>query len=133
MKKLIHNNSSIHGLIIQLGGVLIFLSGVISIGVGVAFGLWYYEVDPNGWFGHVGIFPGLGAVGIGIFLYWLGRRDFLNIRGKLLAGILSMVFGHLGAVFGAMIIGTLGVLFCYTGGIGYLTQAFRQRKQFTEE
>ncbi|MCJ7716461.1 MAG: hypothetical protein MUO54_08075 [Anaerolineales bacterium] len=69
--------------------------------------------------GHVGIIAGLIAILIGVviifFLPRLYRSD--HKRLKILGGILTIVLGHLGAIFGALYVGTVGVLLCYIAGI----------------
>ncbi len=53
---------------------------------------------------------------IGVFLFWLSRQDFKNALLIIVSGILIVVVGHLGAVMGALLIGTAGVLLCYIAG-----------------
>jgi hypothetical protein len=57
-----------------IGGALVAASGVVSIGIAVPIGAVFYEVDPNGLFGHIGILAGAVAIVIGAFLWWFGRH-----------------------------------------------------------
>lgn len=98
-------------------------SGLVSLAVALTFGAVLYEVDPNGLFGHVGIVAGLVAVAIGAFLFWFGRLERRTQRHLVLAGIVTVVFGHLGAVAGALLVGTAGVLLCYVAGVWFLALA----------
>ena len=107
----------------MIGGALIIASGVVSLVVALTFGAVLYEVDPNGLFGHVGIVPGIVAMAIGAFLFWFGCLE-RNTTGRLiLAGVVTIVFGHLGAIAGALLIGTAGVLCCYVAGVWFLILA----------
>ena len=113
----------------KIGGVLIFLSGIISLVVALTFGAVLYEVDPNGLFGHVGILAGLAAMLIGGFLFWLSSREHKTRRQLVVAGLLTIVFGHIGAVAGAMLVGTAGVFICYVAGIWFFVLATRYKRQ----
>jgi len=107
----------------MIGGALIIASGVVSLVVALTFGAVLYEVDPNGLFGHVGIVAGIVAMAIGAFLFWFGCLE-RNTTGRLiLAGVVTIVFGHLGAIAGALLIGTAGVLCCYVAGIWFFILA----------
>ncbi|MBI9045178.1 MAG: hypothetical protein JEZ06_11880 [Anaerolineaceae bacterium] len=113
----------------MIGGVLIIASGIVSFVIALTFGGLLYEVDPNGLFGHVGIIAGLAAMVIGAFLFWFGRLEHTTPKRLVLAGFLTIVMGHLGAVAGAMLVGTAGVLCCYVAGIWFLVLAARMRRQ----
>ena len=80
--------------------------------------------------GHVGIISGIIAVLIGFFIVFgvvpLYNRD--NKKLVLLAGILTMVLGHAGAVAGALYVGTMGMILCYVGGIWLLVAIARRKK-----
>lgn len=95
-------------------------SGVVSFVIALTFDAVYYEVNPNGLFGHVGIVAGLIAMLIGSFLFWFGRVDNSMTERLFLAGVVSIVIGHLGAIAGALLIGTAGLLCCYVAGIWFL-------------
>ena len=105
-----------------IGGILIFTSGLLNTILGLQIGAVYYEVYPGGHMGHVGILAGLAALVLGLAIVFLVvplyRKDQRGVL--LLAGILTMILGHLGAIAGALYIGTLGVLLCYIAGIWIL-------------
>jgi hypothetical protein len=103
-------------LVLRTGAVLIFLSGIVSIVVSIPIGAVYNGVDPNGLFGHIGIVNGILAMIIGGFLFWLSRQVLKNALLILVSGILMVVVGHLGAVMGAMLVGTAGAILCYAAG-----------------
>jgi hypothetical protein len=107
----------------MIGGALIVASGLVSLVVALTFGAVLYEVDPNGLFGHVGIVAGLAAVAIGAFLFWFGRLERTSPGRLVLAGIVTIVFGHMGAVAGALLVGTAGVILCYVAGVWFLVLA----------
>ena len=46
-------------------------------------------------------------------------------RMRILGGLLTVILGHAGAVFGALYVGTVGVILCYVGGIWLLIWFFR--------
>jgi len=71
-------------------------------------------------FGHIGIVNGIIALIIGGFLFWLSRQEIISTLKTILAGILMIVVGHLGAVMGALLVGTAGVLMCYIAGIWHI-------------
>jgi TM2 domain-containing membrane protein YozV len=48
---------------------------------------------------------------------WFSRLNYSSSLKTILAGIIIIIAGHLGAVAGAMLIGTAGVLLCYIAGI----------------
>jgi hypothetical protein len=80
--------------------------------------------------GHVGVIAGVAAVVIGIVivlvvvpLYGHGNR-----RRVLLGGAPTIVLGHVGAVAGALYIGTLGMLLCYIAGIWVIVAAWKGAK-----
>ena len=104
----------------SIGGILLAISGIVSLAIGLNFGLVYYGVDPNRLFGHVGIVAGLIAMLIGGFLFWFGRLDNFSTARLFLAGVVSIVVGHLGAIAGALLIGTAGLLCCYVAGVWFL-------------
>jgi len=105
-----------------IGGVLIALSGLLNVLLGIQIGAWYYEVYPGGNMGHVGILAGVAAVVLGLAIIFVIAP--LYNKGQpayhLLAGILTIVLGHIGAIAGAIFVGTLGAIMCYIGGIWIL-------------
>lgn len=100
------------------GGLLIAISGVINAILGLRIGAMFYSVYPGGKMGHVGVLAGLGAAVIGLliiffvvpFYRWQKRIPIL------LAGVFTIVLGHIGAVWGALYVGTVGLLLCYISG-----------------
>jgi hypothetical protein len=103
-------------LLLRTGAVLIFLSGIVSLAVSIPAKVVYNGVDPNGLFGHIGIVNGILAMIIGGFLFWLSRQVFKNAFLTILSGVLMIVVGHIGAIMGALLVGTAGVLLCYITG-----------------
>ena len=103
-----------------IGGILLVISGIVSLAIALTFGAVFYEVDPNGVFGRVGILAGLAAMVIGGFLFWFGRLDHPTTGRLFLAGLVSILVGHLGAIAGALLIGTAGLLCCYVAGFWFL-------------
>ena len=116
--------------IATVGGIFISISGIINTALGIQVGALYYEIYPGGKMGHVGIISGIIAVLIGFFIVFgvvpLYNRD--NKKLVLLAGILTMVLGHAGAVAGALYVGTMGMILCYVGGIWLLVAIARRKK-----
>jgi len=53
-------------LIATIGGILISLSGVVSIILGIKINAPFYDVYPGGKMGHIGILAGVAAVVIGL-------------------------------------------------------------------
>jgi hypothetical protein len=111
----------------MIGAVLIAVSGVVNTILGAMIGAILYEVYPGGKMGHVGVIAGVAAVVIGFFivvvvvsLYGHGNRKLV-----LLGGALTVVLGHLGAIAGALYVGTLGMLLCYIAGIWVIVAAWR--------
>lgn len=101
-----------------IGGLLILASGVVNAFLGAQIGAIHYQVYPGGNMGHVGIIAGIGAVLIGLVilfavlpLYKQQQRGLI-----LLGGVLTVVLGHIGAVWGAIYVGTVGLLLCYIAG-----------------
>lgn len=69
--------------------------------------------------GHVGIIAGIGAFVIGLVIVFALAPLYKRTPGwpAVLGGILTIVLGHLGAVAGAIYVGTAGLLLCYTAGV----------------
>jgi len=107
------------------GGILIVVSGLVSIWIGGRAGFMVYQPDPGGVFGHVGVWAGVAAIVIGSILIWIARHEPANPPAKLVVGLLTVVLGHLGAMAGALLIGTAGVLLCYLTGIWLIVRGVR--------
>lgn len=108
-----------HKKLAEVGGALIFVSGIVNAFLGVKIGALFYEVYPGGYFGHVGIFSGIGAMLIGLIII-LGLVRIYESNNRwyiLLGGLLTIVVGHIGGIAGAIYVGTVGVLLCYITGI----------------
>ena len=110
-------NQEMPRVLATIGGVLILTSGVLSLILGLATGALWYEPDPNGIFGHIGLLAGLSAVAIGAIILWLARTQYHHKKRRIFAGILTMVLGHVGAIAGALLIGTAGMALCYIAGV----------------
>jgi uncharacterized BrkB/YihY/UPF0761 family membrane protein len=100
------------------GGVLIAISGVVNAILGVQIGAILYDVYPGGNMGHVGIIAGIGAMLIGLIIVFAVLPLYSKQKRWLVAigGILTVILGHLGAVWGAIYVGTVGLLLCYIAG-----------------
>lgn len=108
------------------GGILIVASGVVSIWVGGRAGYMLYEPDPGGLFGHVGILAGIAAILVGSVLVWMALHEPVGPPGKVTVGLLTVVLGHLGAIAGALLVGTAGLLLCYVAGIWLMVRGLRE-------
>ena len=108
-----------------VGGMLIVVSGLVSMWIGLREGFMRYEPDPGGLFGHVGVLAGALAIVIGFILTWIALHEPTGPIGKVLAGLLTVVFGHLGAIAGALLVGTAGMLLCYVSGIWLVVRGVR--------
>jgi hypothetical protein len=111
------------------GGILIVASGLVSIWIGGRAGYMLYQPDPGGVFGHVGIWAGVAAIVIGSILIWIARHEPASPSAKMVAGLLTVLLGHLGAMAGALLIGTAGVLLCYLTGIWLIVRGVREYQQ----
>lgn len=113
------------------GGVLISLSGVVNAILGASIGAFGYVVYPGGRLGHVGIIAGIIAVLLGLAILFLAVP--LVNRGSrrmaVLGSVLVIVLGHLGAIAGALYVGTAGLLLCYVSGIWLLSAAIRSGRK----
>jgi len=117
-----------------IGGFLIIASGIVNAALGMSIGAIYYEVFPGGNMGHVGIIAGIAATIMGILIVCIvvplyNRHERLYVA---LAGILTVVLGHLGAIAGAIYIGTLGLLLCYVAGFWTLIVALIKAEDLKE-
>lgn len=107
------------------GGILIVASGLVSIWIGARAGYMLYQPDPGGVFGHVGVWAGVAAMVIGGVLVWIALREPAGPLGKVVVGLLTVGLGHLGAIAGALLVGTAGVLLCYVAGIWLVVTGVR--------
>lgn len=109
------------------GGIFITLSGILNLVLGIQIGALHYYPYPGGKMGHVGITAGLAAFLIGVLITFalplLYKHQDRRLR--ILGGLLTVILGHAGAVFGALYVGTVGVILCYVGGIWLLIRFFR--------
>ena len=112
----------------MIGGTCILLSGALNAVLGFQIGALYYDPFPGGRMGHVGIIAGLIAILIGALILFIIPRLYDQERNKLriLGAFLTVLFGHLGGVFGALYIGTIGVILCYLAGIWLLVIFIRE-------
>lgn len=107
------------------GGLLIAISGIVNAVLGALIGAMFYEVYPGGNMGHVGIVAGIGAFLVGLAIIFAlpplyrHRKRFPVFLG----GLLTVVLGHVGAVWGALYVGTLGLLLCYVAGFWLIVVA----------
>ena len=107
------------------GGILIVVSGLVSIWIGARAGYMLYQPDPGGVFGHVGVWAGVAAIVIGSILIWIAFHEPASPPGQVVVGLLTVVLGHLGAIAGALLVGTAGVLLCYVTGIWLMVRGVR--------
>jgi len=112
-------NLNIPSKIAKVGGVLISISGVVNAILGIRIGATFYDAYPGGKMGHVGVIAGVAAVVIGLIILFLiipiyKKKNRLLV---LLGGVLTIVFGHIGGIAGAIYVGTAGVVLCYTAGV----------------
>lgn len=108
-----------------IGGILVVASGLVGNWIGLREGFTRYEPDPNGLFGRVGILAGALAILMGCVLFWIARHEVKGPLGKVVAGVLTIVLGHLGAIAGALLVGTAGRLLCYVSGIWLVVNGVR--------
>jgi hypothetical protein len=111
--------------IAQLGGLLIFISGVVNLLLGIQVGAVFYEIYPGGRLGHVGIVSGLVAIVMGVLLVHvaaprLGRagdtsQEFggeLGPRRRKRGAVLVFSLALMGSITGALYVGTAGMALC---------------------
>jgi len=108
-----------------IGGLLIALSGVAHIILGAQIDALLYDVYPGGKMGHVGIIAGIAAAVIGLVILFLVLPFYKQRNRGLIAlgGVLTVILGHLGAVAGAIYVGTVGLLLCYIAGFWLIITA----------
>ncbi|UCC85019.1 MAG: hypothetical protein JSW46_08940 [Gemmatimonadota bacterium] len=113
--------------IATVGGILLSVSGVVNAVLGARIGALFYDAYPGGRMGHVGVIAGLLAIVIGVIMVFfvVPLYERRNRWVLALAGILTIVLGHAGAVAGAIYVGTAGVALCYVAGIWLLIVAVR--------
>lgn len=102
----------------MIGGYLVITSALVNAALGMRIGALYYDPYPGGNMGHVGIFAGIAAIILGLIIVFLvvplyDKQKRIYIA---LAGLLTVILGHLGAAAGAIYVGTAGLLLCYMGG-----------------
>jgi len=114
------------GFILKIGAALIMLSGIVSLIISIPNGNVYNGIDPFGIFGHIGIINGIAAMIIGGFLLWFCHLNYSTPLKTILAGILSIVFSHFGAIAGALLVGTAGLLLCYIAGIWFIVLGIKR-------
>ena len=101
-----------------VGGLLIAVSGLLNLVLGAQIGALVYEVYPGGKMGHVGVIAGFGAILLGLVIIFAVMPLYEQRKRPLviLGGVLTIVLGHIGAVWGAIYVGTVGLLLCYIAG-----------------
>jgi hypothetical protein len=123
-------NVRIPKILTRIGGILIVLSGVLNFILGLRINAVWYDAYPGGNLGHVGMVAGIIAVAIGLIIT-LGIIRLYTQHSRwsvALGGILTVFLGHLGAVAGALYVGTAGVVCCYIAGIWIIVIALTGRK-----
>jgi hypothetical protein len=114
-----------------IGSVLIIFSGILNFALGLSVGAWYYEPYVNENMGHVGVVAGIIAVVLGMLIYYLVIPLYrMKSTSYLIAsGLMTVVLGHLGAVAGALFVGTAGLVCLYTAGIWMVIIGIRSSSQ----
>jgi len=114
-------------LIATIGGILISLSGVVSIILGIKINAPFYDVYPGGKMGHIGILAGVAAVVIGLIIIFglVPLYDSVKTSSLVFCSILTIILGHIGAVAGALYVGTVGAALCYIAGLWQLVAIIR--------
>ena len=115
----------------MIGGYLIIASGVVNAALGMSIGALYYDPYPGGNMGHVGIIAGIAAIilGLVVVLFVVPLYDRQQRIYIALAGLLTVILGHLGAIAGAIYVGTAGLLLCYVAGFWTLILALIRTKE----
>jgi len=105
----------------QLGGLLIFISGVVNLLLGIQVGAVSYEIYPGGRMGHVGIVSGIAAMAMGVLIVHvaaprIGRAadaaQAFGRRRRRSGAFLVFALGLMGAITGALYVGTAGMVLC---------------------
>ena len=65
-RKEILMNLKMPGGLNSIGGIFPAVCGIVSLVIALTFGVVFYEVDPNGVFGHVGIMAGIAVTVCGM-------------------------------------------------------------------
>lgn len=114
----------------NIGGYLIIASGVVNAALGMRIHVLYYEPYPGGNMGHVGVFAGIAAIilGLTIVLFVVPLYNSKKRAYIALAGLLTVMLGHSGAVAGAIYVGTVGLLLCYVSGFWTIVLALTRKK-----
>lgn len=114
------------------GGLFITLSGILNLILGLQIGALHYYPYPGGKMGHVGITAGLAAIGIGLVMLFVLPKlyDWEKRNIRILGAFLTMILGHAGAVFGALYVGTAGVILAYISGIWLLISFIQNQKSY---
>ena len=105
------------------GSLMIALSGLVNTALGIRINALIYDVYPGGKMGHVGVIAGIGALLLGLIMVF-GVMPLYTQRKRslvILGGVLTIVLGHVGAVWGAIYVGTVGLLLCYVAGFWTIT------------
>jgi hypothetical protein len=112
-------NTSLPSRFAAIGSLLIVLSGILNFVLGLSIDAWYYEPYINSDMGHVGVLAGILAVLSGLAIYYLVLPLYrINVfKYAVGSGIITIVLGHLGAIAGALYVGTAGLVCLYTAGI----------------
>ena len=107
--------------IAQLGGLLIFISGVVNLLLAIQVGAIIYEIYPGGRMGHVGIVSGIVAMAMGVLIVHVAAprlglaeaSEQVSDRRRWRSGaFLVFALGLLGAITGALYVGTAGMVLC---------------------
>ena len=65
---------------------MILGAGALSLLLGLSTGALWYEPDPGGIFGHIGILAGIAAIAIGTAIVWLAGTQYPHRRRRIAAG-----------------------------------------------
>jgi hypothetical protein len=120
--------------IATMGAALIVVSGVVNTILGAKIGAVLYEIYPGGKMGHVGVIAGVAALVIGFVIVFIAVPLYRHGNRRLVVagGTLTVILGHVGAVAGALYIGTLGALLCYIAGLWVIVAAWKSAKSDKE-
>jgi hypothetical protein len=120
-------NTRIPKRLAKIGGILIATSGIVNTALGARIGAIFYDAYPGGKMGHVGIIAGIGALALGLVIVFLIAPMYNRTKRGFVAlgGISTIILGHLGAIAGAIYVGTIGVALCYVAGLWAVIVALR--------